>query len=83
MIPKNTMLQVYKPKSLQKVKEVRALTLGEEKLLIKNLITSENKVYSLIFLMFASLDIKIKESLIIDKIALGNTLSQIVGLGKK
>lgn len=33
--------------------------------------------------MFASLDIKIKESLIIDKIALGNTLSQIVGLGKK
>lgn len=33
--------------------------------------------------MLASLEVKIKESTIIDKITMGNTLSQIVGLGKK
>ena len=51
LIPKNIILQIYKPKSTQKAKEVRALTLEEEKLLIDKLITNENKVYSLIYLI--------------------------------
>lgn len=51
IISKNIMLQIYKPKSLKKVKEVRALTLEEEKLLIKNLIFNKNKAYSLIYLI--------------------------------
>lgn len=51
LITKNVMLQIYKPKSTKNPKEVRALTLEEEKLLIKNLLTNENKIYSLIYLI--------------------------------
>lgn len=51
LISKNIMLQIYKPKSIKKAKEVRALTLQEEKLLIKKLITNRNEVYSLIYLI--------------------------------
>lgn len=51
LITKNIMLQIYKPKSKKNTKEIRALTLEEEKLLIQNLVTNQNKVYSLIYLI--------------------------------
>ena len=51
LIPINIMYQIFRPKSNKKAKEVSALTLEEEKLLIDKLITNENKVYSLIYLI--------------------------------
>ena len=51
VVSKNIMLQIYKPKSIKKTKEVKALTLEEEKLLIDKLIKSDNEMYSLIYLI--------------------------------
>lgn len=50
LISKNPMLEIYKPKSTKKSKTVRALSLEEEKLLVKKLILNENHLYSLIYL---------------------------------
>lgn len=50
-ISKNIMLGIYKPKSTKQSKEIRALTLEEERLLIEKLISNNNKIYSLIYLI--------------------------------
>lgn len=57
------MFQIYKPKSTKNTKEIRALTLEEEKLLIQNLLINQNKLYSLIYLLQLFTDMRIGEVL--------------------
>lgn len=51
LISKNPMNSVIRPKSSKTTKNVRALTLEEEKILIKKLLEESENVYSLVFLV--------------------------------
>ena len=87
LITKNIMLQIYKPKSTKRAKEVRALTLEEEKILIENLMKCKDKVYSLIYLIQLFTGMRIGEVLALkisdidfknNQISINKTLSRDV-----
>lgn len=83
----NPMLEIYRPKSLKKEKEVRALTLEEEKILIEKLVKNEDKLYSLIYLIQLFTGMRIGEVLALsisdinfnnDSISINKTLARNV-----
>ena len=80
VISKNIMFGIYKPKSIKKSKEIRALTLEEEKLLIEKLIANNNKIYSLIYLIQLFTGMRIGEvlALKISDIDFGNNQITVI-----
>lgn len=62
----NPMNGVYRPQSLQKEKEIRALSIEEEKLFIKKLISSKETEYSLIYLIQLFMGLRISEVLALE-----------------
>jgi integrase len=63
LIKVNPMLRVYKPKSTKKEREVRALTLEEEKVLVRKLTNNSDKLYSLVALIQLFTGMRVSEVL--------------------